>query len=87
VVKALNRHGLIRAGNKERQTMNQTSAHDPLHDVPEASVLLRVAPLTIYKWIGQRKLGCVRLGRAVRIPESEIKRLIEEGTCPARRRR
>lgn len=67
--------------------MNQTDTVDRLVPVPDASDRLGVSPLTIYKWTAQRRIGCVRLGRAVRIRESEIKRLIEEGTRPARRQR
>ena len=52
--------------------------------VPEAAELLDLSPKTLWQWIGERRIGVVRLGRAVRIPLSEIERLIEEGTTPAR---
>jgi excisionase family DNA binding protein len=35
-------------------------------------------------WLARRRIASVRLGRAVRIPFSEIERLIEEGYVPAR---
>lgn len=53
--------------------------------VPEAAELLALSPKTLWQWIGERRIGVVRLGRAVRIPVSEIERLMEEGTTPARR--
>jgi excisionase family DNA binding protein len=51
--------------------------------VRECAVELNVSPFTVRSWIGQRRLGFVRLGRAVRIPVDEIRRLIREGTVPA----
>lgn len=38
---------------------------------------------TIRAWIARRKISSVRLGRAVRIPASEIMRLLDQGTIPA----
>jgi len=39
---------------------------------------------TVRAWIAQRRIGIVRLGRAIRIPLEEIERLISEGTIPAK---
>jgi excisionase family DNA binding protein len=52
--------------------------------IPEASELLALSQKTVWQWIAERRIGVVRLGRAVRIPLSEIERLMEEGTTPAR---
>ncbi len=52
--------------------------------VPEAAELLALSQKTLWQWVGARRIGVVRLGRAVRIPMSEIDRLVEEGTTPAR---
>ncbi len=42
-------------------------------------------PATVRAWILHRKITVVRLGgRAIRIPKSELDRLIREGTVPAR---
>ena len=46
---------------------------------------LNVAVSTIRAWIGQRRIGYVRLGRAIRIPAGEIVRLLEQGAMPAKR--
>lgn len=54
--------------------------------VPEAAEALALSPKTIWQWIGERRILVIRLGRAVRVPQSEIDRLVEEGTTPARRR-
>jgi excisionase family DNA binding protein len=56
-----------------------------LHKVPEGARELNLSEKCLWDWIGKRKIGVVRLGRAVRIPQSEIDRLIEEGSTPARR--
>lgn len=53
--------------------------------VPEAAEILALSQKTVWQWIGERRIGVVRLGRAVRVPLSEIERLMEEGTTPARR--
>ena len=43
---------------------------------------------TVRRWLLNRKLAFVRLGgRAIRIPRSEIDRLIREGSVPPRGRR
>ena len=54
-----------------------------LRTVEQAAAELAVSVHTIRAWIARRKLGAVRLGRAVRIPAAEIARLIERGTMPA----
>lgn len=44
----------------------------------EASEVLGVKPLTIYRWIDANKLHALRFGRTVRIHESEITRYKNE---------
>jgi excisionase family DNA binding protein len=56
-----------------------------LMKVPEAAAMLALSQKTVWQWIGERRIGVVRLGRAVRVPQSEIDRLMEEGSTPARR--
>ena len=45
--------------------------------VEQAAQGLGLSVHTVRAWIAKRKIGCVRLGRAVRIPASEIERLVE----------
>ncbi len=53
--------------------------------VSEAAELLAVRESTIRAWLLHRKLSKVRVGaRAVRIPATEVERIITEGTVPAR---
>lgn len=54
--------------------------------VPEAAEVLALSQKTVWQWIGMRRIGVVRLGRAVRVPQAEIDRLMEEGATPARLR-
>ncbi len=58
-----------------------------LFTVPEAASEFRLTHHTIRAWIARRKIGVVRLGRAVRIPAAEITRLMEQGSVPAIRKR
>jgi len=51
--------------------------------VQQAADALSLSVHTIRAWVGQRRLAHVRLGRAVRIPETEIVRLLDRGTVPA----
>jgi excisionase family DNA binding protein len=39
---------------------------------------------TLRFWVWQRKIETVRIGRCVRVKEGSVKRLIEQGTMPAR---
>jgi excisionase family DNA binding protein len=52
--------------------------------VREAAARLGLRDSTLRAWIMQRRIGIVRLGRAIRIPLEEVERLIAEGTIPAR---
>lgn len=51
--------------------------------VNDAATRLGLSVHTIRAWIAQRRIAHIRLGRAVRIPESEIERLLRDNTVPA----
>ena len=51
--------------------------------VKQAATELNVSVHTIRAWLARRRLGYVRLGRAIRIPAAELDRLVERGTVPA----
>jgi excisionase family DNA binding protein len=51
--------------------------------VGEVAVRTGWKPSTVRKKILRRELGYVKLGRSVRIPESELERLIINGFRPA----
>ena len=50
-----------------------------LHTVPETAGRLGVKARTVRRWILLRKIDYIKVGAAVRIPESEIERIINEG--------
>jgi excisionase family DNA binding protein len=53
--------------------------------VRQGKEITGLSTVTMYRWIAERRIACVRLGsRALRIPESEIRRLISDGLVPAR---
>jgi excisionase family DNA binding protein len=51
--------------------------------VSEAAEELGLSVHTVRAWIAGRRLGHLRLGRAIRIPAAEIRRVLEESTVPA----
>ena len=53
----------------------------------EAAHELGVKESTVRAWIARRRLGFVKLGRCVRIPRSELERIVRQGTVPAREAR
>ena len=55
--------------------------------VKETATEFNVSPFTVRAWIAQRRLGHVKLGRAIRVPRAEIARLLETGFRPAKRER
>jgi len=50
----------------------------------ETAARLGLKLSTVRFWVWQRKIETVRVGRAVRVKEDSIQRLIEKGTVPAR---
>lgn len=69
---------------EQKQTMSMGKR--PLN-VREVAGALGLSESTIRSWLAQRRLGFVRLGRAIRIPVEEIDRVLAQGAVPARTRR
>jgi excisionase family DNA binding protein len=59
---------------------NQTS---DLLTVAEFAAALRVKPSCIRRWAREAKVTVVHVGRLVRIPVSEVTRIVSAGTSPA----
>lgn len=55
--------------------------------VKQAADEMGLSARTIWAWVYARKIGVVRLGRAVRVPQQAIDELIEFGTVPAKVKR
>jgi excisionase family DNA binding protein len=60
--------------------MNQTN---DLLTVEEFAAALRVKPSCIRRWAREARVTVVHVGRLIRIPSSEISRVISAGTRPA----
>ncbi len=69
---------------EQEQTMSMRKR--PL-SVREVAGALGLSESTIRSWLAQRRLGFVRLGRAIRIPVEEIDRVLAQGAVPAKERR
>jgi excisionase family DNA binding protein len=69
----------------DRSVAIAPATNDPLYTVDATAKRLGMKPETIRAWIATRRIGFHRInGRAIRIPESEIQRLLEAGFTPAR---
>jgi excisionase family DNA binding protein len=56
--------------------------NEKLLTIEQAADLLGLRPVTVRMWAAARKIARCKIGRAVRIPEGEIERLISENTIP-----
>jgi excisionase family DNA binding protein len=59
-------------------------SEEVLLSVPQVAGRLGVTAACIRRWILERKIATVKLGRLIRVPESEVDRLISAGLRPAR---
>jgi excisionase family DNA binding protein len=72
--------GPTRSRKRERES---STTLQKLRTVAEAAGDLGLSVHTIRSWVATRRLAHIRLGRAIRIPAAEIRRVIEENTVPA----
>jgi excisionase family DNA binding protein len=54
-----------------------------LNKVPEVAEKLSISEKTVWAWIGAHRLGVYRIGRSVRVSDSEIQRILAAGFMPA----
>jgi len=54
--------------------------------IPEFAATIRVKTSCVRRWIREEKVTIVHVGRLVRIPSTEVTRIIREGTRVARHR-
>jgi excisionase family DNA binding protein len=57
---------------------------EDLLTVPETAHLLRLRPSTIRKWLLEKKLAHVKLGRRVFLRRTDLSALLESSFVPAR---
>jgi excisionase family DNA binding protein len=53
--------------------------------VPEFAAGFGVTTACVRRWLLERKIAHVKVGRLVRIPASEVDRLVSEGFRPAKK--
>lgn len=51
--------------------------------VQQTAEALTLKPKTIWTWIALRKLATHKIGRCVRVPATEVERILAEGLTPA----
>lgn len=51
---------------------------EQLYTTKELAQRLRLSDQTIRRWVTQGKLKAIKAGRNLRIPESEVKRMLED---------
>jgi excisionase family DNA binding protein len=55
-----------------------------LLSIPQFAEQLGVTSSCIRRWVLERKVGVIKIGRLVRIPATEFDRIVAEGTRVAR---
>lgn len=89
VIDVLGLTGGSDAGNRMREELPlnyeewQRLTSGKLFSLKEFASLMGLTVSCLRRWIHDRKLSMVRLGRLVKIPETERDRLIQEGLRPA----
>ena len=67
-----------------RETTMMQQDFTPLLSITEFAARLQVTPACVRRWQFDGKIAIVKLGRLVRIPATEVDRLISAGLRPAR---
>jgi excisionase family DNA binding protein len=52
--------------------------------ISEFADALRIRPSCVRRWLLESKITSIHVGRLVRIPSSEVERILRVGTRPAR---
>ena len=68
------------------QMAHVSNPREKLNTIPETAQQLNLSNSTIRSWIWQRRIESVRVGRVVRIRQSAIDAVIENGIIPANKR-
>jgi excisionase family DNA binding protein len=69
-----------------RRTPTLPALKQPLErprTVKEAAAELGLSVYTVRAWVACRRLAHIRLGRAIRIPAAELRRVLDENLIPA----
>lgn len=72
-----------RLANKGTEGRRREEPVERPRTVSEAAEELGLSVHTVRAWVAGRRLGYLRLGRAIRIPAAEIRRILEQCAVPA----
>jgi len=56
--------------------MNTSNLQDQYYSIEEVAKMLKVAYLTVYRWIQSKKLIAVKAGKQYRISQAELTKFI-----------
>jgi excisionase family DNA binding protein len=54
------------------------STQEVFYTVKELAELLKVNPMTVYRLVKRKELGCHRIGRAIRFHRDEVERYLRD---------
>jgi len=57
--------------------MNHNLEKRGLYDVQDVSQILNLGLSTVYKYVAEEELSCIRFGRAIRFSEDDINQFID----------
>lgn len=66
--------------------MADNIGNNQLLTITEFATSMRIKPSCVRRWIRERRITIVHVGRLVRIPASEVERIISAGTRRATNR-
>ncbi len=67
-----------------KKTIEKVGSKERLLSPHELAERLSISRWTVYKMIGDGRIQSIKIGRLVRIPDSELLRIVEEGLRPAK---
>jgi len=74
----------LKVSEQNLRRFNVLTSNQQLLTVQAFAKTLNVTPACIRRWILERKIATVKLGRLVRIPADEVLRIVEQGLRPAK---
>ena len=63
---------------RKNRTPSLDKAGEALLTINEAATSLRVHEKTLYRWISERRVRAVRIGRMLRLPASSVEALCQD---------
>ncbi len=66
-----------------KKTIEKLGSKERLLSPHEFAERLSISRWTVYKMIGDGRIQSIKISRLVRIPESEVSRIVKQGLRPA----